>query len=148
MAYVRFLDGERASIGSVTTLVLQETWLAYSMISNTVPCLRSFVGAFTTNGLVVTRYGTTISVTKGSSIALNSLRRANNDDPDDIPIGLTHTKKSLRPDMALYRVGITRGIDRRAEEAGDVDSMASDGSERMIIRRATEVQVQFDTRSG
>ena len=48
---------------------------------------------------------------------------------------------NIRRDLAQHGVSVVH-------EHGDVASVASDGSEQMIIRRETRVAIQFDQRNN
>jgi hypothetical protein len=143
-AYARFLSNGKASIGLVPTLALQELWLMYALISSTIPCLQAFVGAFTTNGLVIAGQ-TTIQVSRqgnSNSIPLSSLR-TNRSGASRAGVS---NKKAVWPDPGLYDVGVTHGANMRAADRGDGQSIASDGSQQMIIRRDTQIDVHSEAR--
>ncbi|KAK5739631.1 hypothetical protein LTR17_005115 [Elasticomyces elasticus] len=138
VAYNHFLKHHnRASIGLLPTLSLQELWLMYSFISATIPCMRSFLGAFGGPRLAVISPGNTMQSGNGSrGTALSTLkRRLSGEKGRETSTRMSH-KANFRPDGPFY------GVDIRHEErtgAGDDNSLASDGSEQMIIRRDTQM---------
>ena len=111
-------------------LILQEVLLCYSFMSATVPCIRSFLGAFFSPFQTLPGFGTSFKTTTVNSIALRSMDKKVAPKTDEVP---------LRTDVAEYGVDIGHGPRRRTE---DGDSVVSDGSERMIIRGNTEIQVR------
>ncbi|KAK5731942.1 hypothetical protein LTS12_027194, partial [Elasticomyces elasticus] len=149
VTYKRFLNGGRTSIGLVPTLALQEIWLVYSLLSSTVPCLRGFVGAFTTNGLIITTQTTMNQSNQGHSIAL-SLRKdgkRNRRGVDDDAFAHSLDKSNLCPGVA-YDVDVSHGNEWwTVADRGEQASVASDSSEQMIIKRDTRVDVQIEPRS-
>lgn len=149
VTYKRFLDGGRTSIGLVPTLAFQELWLVYSLLSSTVPCLRGAVGAFTTNGLIITNKTTMNESNQGHSIAMSVMRSANRNRQDGADDAFAHSldKSNFRRGVA-YDVDVSHGMQRRtAEDRGEQASVASDSSEQMIIKRDTRVDVQIEPRS-
>ena len=55
--------------------------------------------------------------------------------------GTNTSNLRLRPDQTKYDVGVEH---RQRRPAGEQDSLASDGSEQMIIRRDTHIHVARD----
>jgi len=118
----------------------------YSFISATIPCMRSFLGAFGSPRLAVTSPGNTMQSGYGSrGIALCTLKEPFRGEKGRAALARVSSKANLRPDGLFY------GVDIRHEErkrAGDGNSLASDGSEQMIIRRDTQIRVERETISG
>ncbi|KAK3616427.1 hypothetical protein LTR22_027071 [Elasticomyces elasticus] len=147
VAYDRFLrHHNRTSIGLLPTLSLQELWLMYSFISATIPCIRSFLGAFGSPKVAVTSPRNTMQSGYGSrDTALNTLKKPFRGEKGRAALARVSSKANLRPDGPFY------GVDIRHEErrrAGDGNSLASDGSEQMIIRRDTQIRVEREAISG
>ncbi|KAK5706032.1 hypothetical protein LTR97_001018 [Elasticomyces elasticus] len=141
VAYNHFLKHHnRASIGLLPTLSLQELWLMYSFISATIPCMRSFLGAFGSPRLAVISPGNTKQSGYGSQgTALSTLKRRFSGEKGREASARVSSKANFRPDGPFY------GVDIRHEEregAGDDNSLASDGSEQMIIRRDTQIHIE------
>ena len=131
-AHVNFEITGPTSLLAAPTLILQELTLCSSFITCTVPCLRSFVGAFNSGGT----FGTLSK--KGNSYALASMvphsrgrSTYSRTDPNQI---------RTRRDLAQHGVSVVH-------DTRDDRSVASDGSEQMIIRRETRVAIQFDKRN-
>ena len=73
--------------------------------------------------------------------------RSKRDAGDDDAFAYSLDKSNFRPGVA-YDVDVSRGSKRRpAECGGEEASVASDGSEQMIIKRDTRVDVQVEPRS-
>ncbi|KAK5735071.1 hypothetical protein LTR17_008407 [Elasticomyces elasticus] len=147
VAYNHFLKHHnRASIGLLPTLSLQELWLMYSFISATIPCMRSFLGAFGSPRLAVISPGNTKQSGYGSQgTAFSTLKRPFGSEKGGDASGRVSSKTNFRPDGPFY------GVDIRHEErkgAGDDNSLASDGSEQMIIRRDTQIHVEREAMSA
>ncbi|KAK3626087.1 hypothetical protein LTR22_023303 [Elasticomyces elasticus] len=147
VAYDRFLqDHNRASIGLLPTLSLQELWLMYSFISATIPSMRSFLGAFGSPRLAAISPGDTMQSGYGSrGYPLSTLKRPFRGEKGRAASARVLSQANLRPDGPFY------GVDIRHEErkrADDGNSVASDGSEQMIIRRDTQIRVGREAISG
>ena len=95
--------------------------------------MRSFLQAFASSLLTFAGYGTARDRSHGKSIALKSLAR------NDRLSTMWLDDEQLRPDLAQYDAGAAPGRKRHVRED---DSVASDGSRRVIIRRHTDIQVQ------
>lgn len=122
-----------------TILVLQDILLTYSFISATIPCVRSFLGAFFSPFLSFPGFARTLQgSTTGYSVALRSLSSkkdtVTSQANEDVHV-------LMRPDQARYEIQIRHSQSRRAE---GTRSVGSDDSERMMIRRQTEVYVHSD----
>jgi len=75
------------------------------------------------------------------SFALTSLKRTFGNTSDRADMTGQPSASNLRPDDAFY------GVDIRHEErggTGEEDSLASDASEQMIIRRNTQIKVHTE----
>jgi len=140
VTYLHFLESGRANIDLVPTLVLQELWLAYSFISSTIPCMRSFVGAFSGSRMMITTINPSVSTYArgGSGIALGTLKKSSR-----IKSANVTCVDEFGSDNAGYKVAVGQGRKRRN---GEGDSVASDGSEQMIIRCNTRIQVDSEDR--
>jgi hypothetical protein len=145
--YIRFLhsDTARDSIGLVPTVISIEAMLCASLITASIPSLRSFLWAFMSRG-VFTMYGVDTSTSQGgshsASIPMHFMGRSQTDrDNPDVRHRQPGSRVELRPEWLEYRVDVRAA--RRAKKpkhTGDERSVNSDGSERMIIYR----QVEFD----
>jgi hypothetical protein len=143
-SYQTFLnDHGRASIGLVPTLILQELWLTYSFLSATVPCLRPLLGAFNSGALLMTAPGGSSTQRSGyasRSIALETFKRSFRGTESEV--NRKTSAGNLRPDEPFYGVNIGHD-DQRV--AGEGASLASDGSEQMIIRRDTQIRIHVES---
>ncbi|KAK3614085.1 hypothetical protein LTR56_027491 [Elasticomyces elasticus] len=77
--------------------------------------------------------------------AFNTLKKPFRGEKGRAASARVSSKANLRPDAPFY------GVDIRHEErgrAGDGNSLASDGSEQMIIRRDTQIRVEREAISG
>ncbi|KAK6435711.1 hypothetical protein LTR95_008097 [Oleoguttula sp. CCFEE 5521] len=125
VAHVRSGREARASIGSVPMLVLQEVTLCTSLITSTIPCLRSFVGAFSQGA---TYWGASAH---RHEIALGSIKTGGR---RGHPNSKSANDFGMRPDTMRHGVSIGRS---RADQV----SLASAESQQMIIRQETQVDV-------
>lgn len=126
-----FVKNAPASVDAAPVLILQELTLCSSFITCTTPCLRSFVSAFSSGGV----YGA--ATVKGGSYALQSMKKGSN--------GRSQVSRREPEDMHMRGDSVHHGADA-VHERGDETSIASDGSEQMIIRRETRVAVQYALR--
>ena len=98
--------------------------------------MRSFVGAFASPMLTLAGITTMhASFGPGNSFQLRTIgssktRRLKSDGQEETE----HLEVHLRPDFAEYDVGVEH---RRREPGEEQDSLASHGSEQLIIRRDT-----------
>jgi hypothetical protein len=145
--YFRFLHSgtSRDSIGLVPTVISIEAMLCASLITASIPSLRSFMWAFMSRG-VFTMYGVDTSTSQGgshsTSIPMHFMGRSQTDgDNPDVQHRQPGSRVELRPEWLEYRVDV-RAASRakKFKHTGDEHSVNSDGSERMIIHR----QVEFD----
>ena len=143
--YFRFLHSgtARDSIGLVPTVISIEAMLCASLISASIPNLRSFLWAFMSRG-VLTMYGVDTSQggSHSASIPMHFMGRSQTDgDNPDVQHRQPGSRVDLRPEWLEYRVDVRAAS--RAEKprhTGDERSVNSDGSERMIMHR----QIDFD----
>jgi hypothetical protein len=149
--YFRFLHSgtARDSIGLVPTVISIEAMLCASLITASIPSLRSFLWAFMSRG-VFTMYGVDTSASQGgshgASIPMHSMGRSQTDgDNPDVQHRQPRSRVNLRPEWLGYRVDV-RAASRvnKPKHTGDERSVNSDGSERMIIHRQVEFDVHED----
>ncbi|KAF2172081.1 hypothetical protein M409DRAFT_17324 [Zasmidium cellare ATCC 36951] len=158
-SYIHFLDHGRTNIDIAPVVAWQETLLAFSLISASFPCLRSFLWAFMSRGLM-TMYGNTTLVSSsghtgagshGASVQLRSLNKSQVS-RNDSETG--ESRFRLRPDQVAYRCDVV-GEPRKkgsgglsGSSAGGSSSAAegrgkrSDDSDRMIIHQETSYRVE------
>lgn len=155
-AYLSFLHnpGARDSIGLSLTVVWIEVTICISLITASIPSLKSFLWAFMSRGMF-TIHGTdtnrTASGSRGGDIVMQSFGRPqhnHNERQTNLHISSQHTETEarMRPDWLEYRVGVTsgsKGARIRAQHTRDNEtrSVGSDGSEQMIIHRDVEFEV-------
>ncbi|KAK6392273.1 hypothetical protein LTR65_003729 [Meristemomyces frigidus] len=135
VSYAAYLSGGRPGIGMVTTLVWQEVWIAYALMSATVPILKGFVGRFTTAALVrIDQSGSGMrSGTYPSAATLGS--------------GVHGRAEGTRGEaIELRLIGHAENSAEvwHEEERREAESIASNGSEKMIIQRRMEWEVRTD----
>ena len=149
--YFNFLNGGRTSIGAGPTIAWQEVLLGFSLISASIPCLRSFLWAFMSTGLM-TMYGNeTTAGSKSGSMHLNSHRSQNQSAIMSQNRDNAQPSRSLgnrlRPDWLEYKVGVTsqqRQGRKSAVKNANVEngSVKSGSSEQMIIHHTTEFEIE------
>jgi hypothetical protein len=111
----------------VPALALAEAELCWSLISATIPNLKSFMKSFNT-GFGHNDFGFTSNPTTSAS-----RRRPG----DSIPLqSLPGNKDELRPDRFAYDAEVVRGGDDRSIESGN--------SQELIIRKTVEHEVTFE----
>ncbi len=152
--YFKFLSGSKASVGAAPTVAWQEVLLGFSLISASIPCLRSFLWAFMSTGLMTAYGNTIIGGSQGGSMHLNSNGRSQNQSVirlqsrDRGNAQPSRTLQSrLRPDWLEYKVGVTSQQRQTRKAAGhnvnvESGSVKSDGSEQMIIHHTTEFEIE------
>ncbi|KAK4551638.1 hypothetical protein LTR86_011012 [Recurvomyces mirabilis] len=143
-SYFHFLRGMHDSIGLAPAVAWQESVLAISFITASLPGMQSFLRSFMSRGLQTT-YGNTSSATsrRNRSIRLESIHNTN---PFRYKVevnGAAHPKpfSTLRPDQAEFKVDIGNPADERMIDSSEGQSIRSEGSQDMIIRRHIEVEV-------
>lgn len=138
-------------------IVFQQIELCYSLVSCTIPNLKSFLLNFDTSiGMTLgpetmRTYGSTDphSANANSSFQLRSLR-SRRGDKQPPPGGTTTTSTAtLRPDPVDYRAQVGRSNEPNVNEAAssvsrDNGSDRSNGSQDMIIRREVAWNVHYD----
>lgn len=145
VTYLRFLRGGVDSVGLAPTVAWMEVLLCTSLLTASVPSLRSFLSAFLTRG-AFTMYG--LDTAGGSSIPMGSLNRSGHASSRNADIkGAGKLESRLRPGWTEYKVD-AQGT--KAWKAGrtnaESDSVKSDGSEnQMIIRRQVEFEVHEES---
>ncbi|KAK4550011.1 hypothetical protein LTR36_002978 [Oleoguttula mirabilis] len=135
-SYMDFRLHGKDSIGAVNNIVLQQTLIAYSLISATIPCLKGFLGRFQTGDLARlseggTRYAYgTRGGTHSESYALSLLDR---------------DALSRRRPAQKHRIKLQpASVEHMAMASGGDNASASVrsfGSEQMIIHKRTEFDV-------
>jgi hypothetical protein len=117
----------RPGLAFVPALALAEAELCWSLISATIPNLKSFMQSFNT-GFGHNDFGFTSNPTMSTS------RRHPG---DDIPLrSLPSHKDEFRPDCVAYDAEVVRGRDDRSIESGN--------SQELIIRKTVEHEVTFE----
>lgn len=146
--YFDFLRGSRSEVDLVQTVAWQEIQIGFSLISASIPCIRTFLWAFMSMGLTTT-YGSHYSASgsRGGSQQLQSMQRS------DAPLhpSEVNNDRSLRANASRfldYKVDV-KAMQRRAgrtptkQQDGESGSVNSNSSEQMIIQRKREVEVHF-----
>ena len=153
-SYAQFRDHGQPSIGTVYALILQQTLLAYALMSATIPCLKGFLGRFRTGDLAtLSESATGYGQSYGQSYGQNSNRSGRHGSGGH---GQSFALKSLD------RTGVNLGTGKRTNDGpsnlrpddiqnstlvysdaveGDNGSATSFGSEQMIIHRKVEWNV-------
>jgi len=117
----------RPGLAFVPALALAEAELCWSLISATIPNLKSFMKSFNT-GFGHNDFGFTSNPTMSIS-----RRRPG----DDVPLQtFPGSKDPLRPDHFAYDAEVVRGRDDRSIESGN--------SQAFIIRKTVEHEVAFE----
>lgn len=151
-SYFNFLTQGRTNIDIAPVVAWQETLLAFSLISASFPCLRSFLWAFMSRGLM-TMYGNTTIMSSsgptshGASMQLRSLNKSHVS-RNDSETG--ESRFRLRPEQVAYRCDVI-GEPRKKGSAtlssggsggGEGRAKTSDDSDRMIIHQETSYRVE------
>lgn len=115
--------------------IWSQVLLGYSLSSASIPCIRSFLHAFLVDGLY--RIGDSSANRSrtgyGGGYGLNSESRSRP--------GASYSQANKHNNA----FGVTSGADIKTQvQAGDVESMASDNSQRMIIERSVEVEMTIE----
>ncbi|KAK0292108.1 hypothetical protein LTR91_000102 [Friedmanniomyces endolithicus] len=148
VTYLQFLRGGTDSVGLAPTVAWMEVTLCTSLLTASVPSLRSFLSAFLTRG-TFTMYGvdTVPANSRSGSIPMRSLERsalATSPNTDgEWTKGAGNLESRLRPGWMEYKVDIqgTKAW-RDGRPNAESESVKSDGSEnQMIIRRQVEFEV-------
>ncbi|KAK1068624.1 hypothetical protein LTR74_005495 [Friedmanniomyces endolithicus] len=148
VTYLQFLHGGTDSVGLAPTVAWMEVMLCASLLTASVPSLRSFLSAFLTRG-TLTMYGvdTVPASSRGGSIPMRSLERSGHatspSTDGEWNKGAVTLESRLRPGWMEYKVDIqgTKAW-RDGRTNAENESVKSDGSEnQMIIRRQVEFEV-------
>ncbi|KXT02841.1 hypothetical protein AC578_5384 [Pseudocercospora eumusae] len=145
-SYFNFLAHGRNSIDISPVLAWQEVLLAFSLISASFPCLRSFLWAFMSRGLM-TMYGNTTASASDprshmGSMQLRSMNKSRNESEAGMTAG--EGRLRLRSDRSEYHVDI-RGDSARGQKRSPTDpspAKRSDDSDQMIISMETSYRVE------
>ncbi|KAK1059879.1 hypothetical protein LTR74_012295 [Friedmanniomyces endolithicus] len=148
VTYLQFLRGGTDSVGLAPTVAWMEVTLCTSLLTASVPSLRSFLSAFLTRG-TLTMYGvdTVPATSRSGSIPMRSLERSGHatspSTNGEWTIGAVKPESRLRPGWMEYKVDIQGTKARRdGRTNAESESVKSDGSEnQMIIRRQAEFEV-------
>lgn len=151
--YFRYLRGSRREIDLVNTVAWQEILVGFSLVSASIPCIRAFLWAFMSMGLHdIDGSYFSASGSHGASQQLRSQRSgthvpaaASNGGAES---SLRAKPSRFRPDWMDYKVdveAVQRTKDRLSGQRKDAEnqSMNSNSSEQMIIRRNMEVDVHY-----
>jgi hypothetical protein len=143
VTYFKYLKSVDLSIGMASTIVWQEILLCTSLVSASIPCLRSFLWAFMSTGLM-TVYGngaTSRSYGQGSA-GPSKIRSQNRDDQ-------SQNQSRLRPDVQGYDVNVQTGeakakerMKSNGQRPSAENSIESFGSEQYIIHQTTEFAIE------
>ena len=139
--YFKYLKGADLSIGMASTIVWQEVLLCTSLISASIPCLRSFLWAFMSTGLmtVYSNGDTSKSYAYGSPGPSKLCSQNHDEQPAN--------QSGLRPDVQGYKVDVQTGQAREkkkndGQRASAENSIESFGSEQYIIHQTTEFAIE------
>lgn len=165
VSYFNFLRDGRNNIDIVPVVVWEVVTLTFSLISASFPCLRTFLWAFMSRGLM-TMYGNTTSVSgsdlrsgnrdRQQSVQLRTVRNKAGTAVDGAGDDGTPRQARLRPEWLEYRVDV-RGTDahpkKKSSATGGLESRSqqrdtqhimrrSDDSDQMIIHAETTYRVE------
>ena len=149
--YFSYLHDSKLSIGAGPTIAWQEVLLGTSLVSASIPCLRSFLWAFMSTGLM-TVYGNNGTTTGGSAV-LPSLNRSQVQESHSRSTNREEQQPSrslqqrLRPDWQQYRADVKTSARDRVKSSGhargaESGSLKSDASEQMIIHHNVEFGIE------
>jgi len=166
VSYFNFLKFGRDNIDVVPVVVWELVALTFSLISASFPCLRTFLWAFMSRGLM-TMYGNTTTISGSDMRSSNretqpsvQLRSMGNNKTGAQPEGQDDDgeprQARLRPEWLEYRVDVrgtdarpkkknsaTGGLEVRSAQRSTQHSMRrSDDSDRMIIHTETTYRVE------
>lgn len=152
-AYFDYLNGSGLSINAVGMIVWQEVLLGSSLISASIPCLRSFLWAFMSTGLMTVYGGTSSgngSYGAGTQRTPNaSAVRSQNRDEIRSQLQPRVFQSRLRPDWNGYKVDIRsqqkakpKSKSANQERSTERGSIKSYGSEQYIIHQTTEFEIE------
>lgn len=154
ITYGRFFSQQSSlSIGIARTVVWQEVQLALSLMTASIPCLKSFLDAFTSTGLL-TVHGRNMIAYRPPMRTVSSSDRSQATKihtrlwPWIYPRGSSTMQRRLRPDAVEYEADVQayQPPNDKAENAPSLqrtaESIESFDSERLTIHRSVEVQVR------
>ncbi|KAK3713083.1 hypothetical protein LTR37_008768 [Vermiconidia calcicola] len=149
--YFEYLKRSQAtSIDAAPTIAWQEVLLGFSLISASIPCLRSFLWAFKSTGLMTIygNYGTGShgDTTRMPSDRLQDRPSSPSQNRDDQQPSRSLASR-LRPERLEYRIDIRaehRPSKKELRPCVDAESpsVKSEGSEHMIIRHTREINIK------
>ena len=153
VTYFKYLNGSDLNIGVTSTIVWQEVLLCVSLISASIPCLRTFLWAFMSTGLMTIYNNSTSPHGYGNgshpSRLQSALRSQNHDDPQ---VQGRIFQSQLRPDRHGYKVdvrskhGPSKTNDDHRDSAEHA-SVGSFGSEQYIIHHTTQFEITHSPRT-
>ncbi|KAI5370327.1 hypothetical protein Slin15195_G012050 [Septoria linicola] len=142
-SYFNFLNDGNDSIDIAPVIAWQEVSLGFSLISASFPCLRSFLWAFMSRGLMTMYGNTTASASESrshnASVQLRSMNKSHISQADgDGP--------RLRPERHLEYSVMVRGDAPARQKRSQLDPYTSrkrsDDSDQMIIHHETSYRVE------
>lgn len=148
VTYFKYLRGSNLNIGAAPTVVWQEVLLCFSLISASIPCLRTFLWAFMSTGLMTVYGNSTSAGSYGIGSQQSRQPSAVRSQSRDYSQSQGRTFSSqLRPDKHGYRVDVQsqRDLSKKNDDRGDRaenGSVGSYGSEQYIIHHTTEFEVK------
>ena len=147
--YFNFLNGSKPSIGAASTIAWQEVLLGFSLITASIPCLRSFLWAFMSTGLMTVygANGTTFGSQSGPSQNRSGNFSQKRSQGQDKAGATGNLSSRLRPDWMEYKVDVRSQTGQRKaaqNKIADNESVGSDGSEQMIIGIHRNVEVDIE----
>ncbi|KAK4983106.1 hypothetical protein LTR50_007415 [Elasticomyces elasticus] len=152
-AYLDFLQ-DGPSVDLAATIALQQILLCCSLIAASIPCLRSFLWAFMSNGLRTFNAGnSTTTPSHSGNVALTYINQNSTSGArqqlDGVAVSNSKNDVAsnirLRPDLQEHNANVSRGYHQdRKPESGEDASVNSEGSEQMIIRRNVEFEIRRD----
>lgn len=163
VSYFNFLHGGGNSISISPVVAWQEVHLGFSLISASFPCLRTFLWAFMSRG-VLTMYGNTTvshseSRSQGASLQLRSMTKSQTEQqqPPPPPPPLNSDRPRLRPESQFeYSVHVRGDAPESTGKNNNsstrrkkfphhdlyISRKKSDDSDQMIIRQETSYRVE------
>ncbi|KAK5173808.1 uncharacterized protein LTR77_002489 [Saxophila tyrrhenica] len=153
VTYLKYIHHQGDATAIAPTVAWQEVLLGFSLVSASIPCLRSFLWAFMSTGLM-TNYGTKAGLSgvlreEGSPLSsptANPTAPTRNTTPNEAEAanGLPHP---LRPDRTKYNVSVqTRSrLEDRATTSSKSANTPSAGSAQsgpLVIQHTREVNVK------
>ena len=149
--YFSYLHGERESVDFATTVAWQEIQIGFSLISASIPCLRSFLWAFMSTGLMTIYSNTTTQGSRvtGTHLSLKDKSHGRSAiDSEARDYGQSRPLASrLRPDWQEYQVDVqTQRCNKEKHTRHDADTESgsdkSRWSEQMMVHRDVSFEVE------